>query len=246
MTTGTGEQAWTLSDTEVFARYGEAVVPDRAEQIATVCDLLAGIPVPWVLDLCCGEGRLAEEYLSRQPDGTVTVLDGSAEMLGMAAARLARFGGRVSQVRADIAGRDWRVPAGYGGVMTSLAVHHLDGAGKQELYRDLHGMLAPGGVFVMADLVEPAGPAAREIAASHWDQSVARTSQERFGGDEALRVFRETGWNYYRLPGPDPVDRPSSVAEHLTWLSAAGFTEVDLVWLRAGHAIFTAKRAAEA
>src|SRR5262249_8815614 len=153
----------------------DAVVPSRAEQIATVCDLLAGIPVPRVLDLCCGEARLSEEYLSRVPDGTVTVLDGSAEMLGLAAARLARFGGRVSQVRADIGDRGWRGPAGYGGVMTSLAVHHLDGAGKQELYRDLHGMLAPGGMFVMADLVEPTGPAAREIAASHWERSVART-----------------------------------------------------------------------
>jgi tRNA (cmo5U34)-methyltransferase len=244
MTSAPGEQAWTLSDTEVFAKYGDTVVPQRAEQIATVCDLLAGIPVPRVLDLCCGEGRLAEEYLSRVPDGEVTVLDGSAEMLELAAARLARFGGRVSQVRADIADTGWRTAGGYGGVMTSLAVHHLDAAGKQQLYRDLHAMLAPGGVFVMADLVEPTGPAAREIAASHWDRSVAATSQERFGSDEALRVFRETEWNYYLLPGPDPVDHPSSVAEHLTWLTEAGFTETDLVWLQAGHAIFTAKRAA--
>jgi tRNA (cmo5U34)-methyltransferase len=242
----TDEQAWTASDTEIFARYGDTVVPRRAEQIATVCDLLAGIPVPRVLDLCCGEGRLSEEYLSRAPEGQVTLLDGSAEMLELAAARLAGFGGRVSQVRADIADAGWRADGGYGGVMTSLAVHHLDGDGKRRLYRDLHAMLVPGGVFVMADLIEPAGPAAREIAAGHWDQAVAQASQEQFGSDEALRVFRETEWNYYRLPGPDPVDHPSSVAENLSWLSAAGFTDVDLVWLQAGHAIFTAKRAAAA
>ena len=57
-------------------------------------------------------------------------------------------------------------------------------------------------------------------------------------------MFEATEWNYYRQPGPDDFDMPSSVAEHLTWLREAGFTEVDLVWLYAGHAIFTARRAA--
>jgi tRNA (cmo5U34)-methyltransferase len=154
------DQAWTLSDTEAFARYGDALVPRRAEQVAVVCDLLRDIPEQHVLDLCCGEGLLAEEYLIRVPEGRVTLLDGSAEMLDLAGRRLSRFGGRHAAVRAGIADRSWRSGVRYGGVMTSLAVHHLDGPGKRDLYRDLHGMLAPGGVFVMADLVEPAGPAA--------------------------------------------------------------------------------------
>jgi len=43
-----------------------------------VCDLLSAIPAPFVLDLCCGEGRLSEEYLRRSPQARVTMLDGSA------------------------------------------------------------------------------------------------------------------------------------------------------------------------
>ena len=147
-------------------------------------------------------------------------------------------------MQADIASRDWRVAGRYGGVMTSLAVHHLDAEGKQQLYRDLHDLLPPGGLFVMADLIEPTGPVARKVAAQAWEQSVAEESQRLFGGDEALTAFRQTDWNYYRQPGPDDFDMPSSVAEHLTWLTAAGFTEVDLAWLYACHAIFTAKRPA--
>jgi tRNA (cmo5U34)-methyltransferase len=38
------------------------------------------------------------------------------------------------------------------------------------------------------------------------------------------------------------VDRPSSAAEHLDWLREAGFAEVDVAWMYAGHAIFTARR----
>jgi tRNA (cmo5U34)-methyltransferase len=236
--------AWTLSDTEVFTRYGDVCVPRRTEQAATVCDLLDGIPVPRVLDLCCGEGRLSQEYLRRHGDGTTVLLDGSAEMLAAASARLASYSGKVTAIRAGLADRDWRSGTGYGGVMTSLAVHHLDGPGKQALYRDLHAMLVPGGVFVMADLVEPATPAARRLAAEQWDEAVRLGSAELFGGDEAQVAFRETEWNYYRLPGRDPVDTPSSAAEHLDWLRAAGFTGVDVAWMYAGHAIFTATRPA--
>jgi tRNA (cmo5U34)-methyltransferase len=234
--------AWEPSDTELFRKYGDAFVPRRHEQMTAICDLLAPIPVPHVLDLCCGAGLLSEEYLRRGEDRRVTLLDSSAEMLELAGQRLRRFGDRVAAVRAAIESRDWRSGAEYGGVMSSLAVHHLDGPGKLALYRDIRHMLAPGGIFVMADLVEPASPVARDLAGDHWRDAVAAASADLYGGSEAMDAFERAEWNYYRLPGPDPVDKPSSVAEHLDWLRAAGFTAVDLVWAYAGHAIFTATR----
>lgn len=236
------DDTWQPSDTELFTTYGDAFVPRRAEQVRLVVDLLADLPHPHVLDLCCGEGLLSEEYLRRSPEGRVTLLDGDEEMLRKAGERLARLGAaeRHRSVRADIADRGWRTPgeAGpYGAVVTSLAVHHLDGDGKRRLYRDLHdSLLAPGGVFVMADLVEPTGPAARALAAAEWDRAVREVSAE------AAAAFEAAEWNYYRLPEPDGIDQPSSVAEHLAWLREAGFAEVDLVWLYAGHAIFHARR----
>jgi tRNA (cmo5U34)-methyltransferase len=244
MTQAPDPVTWSLSDTAVFVKYGDACVPRRAEQIAAVCDLLTDLPGRQVLDLCCGQGLLSQEYLRRHRDAEVTLLDGSAEMLNLAAERLAAFGGRPTVIQADIADRDWRTSGSYGAVMTSLAVHHLDAAGKRVLYQDIFGMLRPGGVFVMADLVEPAGATARKLAADTWEQAVARASQELFGGDEALTAFIETEWNYYRLPGPDGFDMPSSISEHLAWLAEAGFAEVDLAWMYAGHAIFTARRPA--
>jgi tRNA (cmo5U34)-methyltransferase len=47
-------------------------------------------------------------------------------------------------------------------------------------------------------------------------------------------------------PGPDPYDKPSSLPDHLGWLRETGFTEVDLAWLYACHAIVTARRRREA
>ncbi len=242
MTDTTPPQGWQLSDTEIFSKYGEVFVPRRDEQARAVCDLLRDIPVRHVLDLGCGEGRLSEAFLQRFRDARVTLLDDSAEMLDLAAGRLSRFAGRCDQIQANIKDQEWRRGTAYGGVMSSLAVHHLDGPEKQALYRDIHAMLAPGGVFVMVDLVEPAGPAARKLAADVWDEAVRRASQEAFGGDEAAKVFAEEAWNYYRLPGPDEVDKPSSVAEHLDWLRDARFEEADVAWLYAGHAVLTARK----
>jgi tRNA (cmo5U34)-methyltransferase len=243
--TDTTPEGWQLSDTEIFSKYGQVFVPRRHEQARTVCDLLSDIPVRHVLDLGCGEGRLSEEFLRRSGDARVTLLDDSAEMLGLAAARLSRFAGRHDQVRANLQDREWRQGT-YGGVMTSLAVHHLDGPEKQALYRDIHAMLAPGGVFVMVDLVEPAGPGLRRLAADFWDEAVHRASQEEFGGDEAEKVFAGEKWNYFRLPGPDEVDKPSSVAEHLDWLRAARFEEADVAWLYAGHAVLAGRKGGHA
>jgi tRNA (cmo5U34)-methyltransferase len=44
-------------------------------------------------------------------------------------------------------------------VASALCVHHLDGAEKAELFRRVRGGLAPGGRFVLADLVVPLDPA---------------------------------------------------------------------------------------
>ena len=40
-------------------------------------------------------------------------------------------------------------------VFTALAVHHLDGAGKAELFTRIAKLLADGGRFVLADVVPP-------------------------------------------------------------------------------------------
>ena len=43
---------------------------------------------------------------------------------------------------------------------TALCVHHLDGAGKADLFARVHAALAPGGLFALGDVVVPVDPAA--------------------------------------------------------------------------------------
>lgn len=241
MTSSETQSAWNLSDTELFLQFGDVFVPRRDEQIATACDLLRDLPAPRVLDICAGQGRLTEACLQAKSDAFVTLLDNCAGMLAAAQTRLKQFEGRYRLLEASIEDRSWRQPCSYNAVVSSLAVHHLDAQGKRALYRDVYNMLVPGGVFAMIDLVEAAGPITRRLYGTRWTEAVQSASLKH-GCEEAAAIFERTGWNYYRLTRPDPVDKPSSVAEHLNWLREAGFVGVDVAWMYAGHAVFAATK----
>ena len=86
---------WHEEDSETFIDYGRYFVPDRAIQLQTICDLIPPRFEPFqVLELCCGEGLLAEAILQQYAAATVYGLDGSPAMLARAQERLAAFDGR--------------------------------------------------------------------------------------------------------------------------------------------------------
>lgn len=236
--------SWAEQDSRVFIDYGRYFVPERAEQIRVICELLAPRPEPFrVLELCCGEGLLAHALLAQFSNCHVRALDGSPEMLTRAHAHLAPFTGRFTTQLFDLAARDWRTPAEpVHAVVSSLAIHHLDSAQKQELFRDIYQMLAAAGTFIIADVIEPAHERALAVAARAWDDAVRARALELDGNTAAFDFFARDGWNLYRHP--DPLDKPSRLFDQLQWLAAAGFTAVDVHWLKAGHALFSGQKAA--
>jgi hypothetical protein len=42
----------------------------------------------------------------------------------------------------------------------------------------------------------------------------------------------------YRYPDQDGIDKPSRLLDQLKWLEQAGFADVDVFWMQAGHALF--------
>ena len=123
-----------------------------------------------------------------------------------------------------------------------VAIHHLDGPQKQQLYKDIAGALAPGGVFVIADLVAPMTPEGVGVAAKAWDEAVRVQSLALDGDLRAFERFLADDWNYYSDPSPDPVDKPSPLYAQLKWLENAGLKDADVHWLKGGHAIFSARK----
>jgi tRNA (cmo5U34)-methyltransferase len=148
------------------------------------------------------------------------------------------FADRVTIDSFRLEDREWRraLPSNVRCVLASLVIHHLPGDGKRQLFRDLAATIQPDGVLLIADLVEPANGRVAEHFAKEWDTIVRQQSLDQLGNLSADTFFRDEHWNYYAYP--DPFDQPSRLVGQLDWLRAAGFSDVDCSWLRAGHAIF--------
>ena len=235
---------WTEDDSRLFIDEGAYYVPERELQIRVICDLIPATDGPVdLLELCPGEGLTTRALLERFPEARVHAFDGSPAMLESTRARAGAHAGRLTTRAFDLAAEGWRDPEmGCHGIVSSLAVHHLDGPGKRDLFADLYRMLAPGGVFVLADLTEPPRSEGTRVAADSWDEAVKERAQALDGSLEAFARFQADDWNYYRLPGPDPIDKPSALFDQLKWLEAAGFAAVDVHWMKAGHAIMSGIR----
>jgi len=238
---------WSEETSRLFMNYARYFVPERELQMRIITALLSALDGPaLILDLCCGEGLLDELILDTFPAFTLLGLDGSEEMLQQAWKRLARFGSRFSRKKFDLAGMDWRTPAlPPAAVVSSLAIHHLTGAQKQALFVDIFEMLAEKGLFIIADVIEHPDETGRRLAAEALDEYVRSRSLELDGNTNAFDFFQREGWNIFRQLGPEDIDKPSPLFDQLKWLEQAGFTQIDLAWMLAGHAIFSASKQAE-
>ena len=99
-------------------------------------------------------------------------------------------------------------------------------------------MVESGGVFVMADIIQPVTEQGIALAARAWDEAVRQRALRLDGSLKAYERFRQIEWNSFALSEPDPVDKMSPLFDQLKWLGQAGFKDIDVYWVKAGHAIF--------
>ena len=234
------ENRWDEALSEEFIDYGRYFVPDREGQIEIIVDLLPKLEAPLrIIELCCGEGLLAEAILDRYPESTLLGFDGSQAMLNRAGERLKRFGNRFRASLFNLADLGWRTLDGpFQAVVTSLAVHHLTGQDKAVLFSDVYKMISPGGAFLIADILDPVHPQSKALAASAYDRIVEQRARALDGDTRAFDFFQREGWNIFHYLDPDDIDKPSPLFDQLKWLEDAGFRDVDVFWVQAGHAVF--------
>lgn len=120
--------------------------PDLQEQTAAAA---RDLPARTILELGIGTGETATRIVAAHPDARLTAIDSSEEMLDRARSVVPHADLRLARLEDPLPDGPFDL------VVSALAVHHLDGPGKQDLFRRVAGALAPGGTFVLADVVVP-------------------------------------------------------------------------------------------
>ncbi len=156
--------AWGEDESKIFVEYGRAMVPGREEIERTILDLIpSGPDDPFSgVEIGTGAGWLSAAVLREFPKARMVGLDGSPEMLKTAAERLTPYGDRAELRRFRLEDPSWTDGLPTVRVfLSSLVLHHLDGAGKRDLFGRLFDRLEPGGALLFADVMEPRTERAR-------------------------------------------------------------------------------------
>lgn len=129
-------------------------VPEYArlqdEAAAASADLA---PVRRILDLGTGTGETAHRVLARHPGAQLVGVDSSPAMLAQARMLLPDADLRVARLEDPLPDGPFDL------VVSALAVHHLSGPEKANLFARVATALRPGGRLVLADVVVPDDPA---------------------------------------------------------------------------------------
>ena len=127
-------------------------IPGYEDLQAEAARATEGVRARRILELGVGTGETARRVLERHPGAHLTGIDVSPEMLEEARGHLPGADLRVARLEDPL-------PAGpFDLVVSTLAVHHLDAAGKADLFGRIAAVLVPGGRFVLADVVVPERP----------------------------------------------------------------------------------------
>ncbi|MEL7464469.1 MAG: class I SAM-dependent methyltransferase [Pseudomonadota bacterium] len=165
------------------------------------------------LDLGAGTGLMTAIMLGSIAPESVVLFDRSAEMLARAAAIPAN-GAVIRTVVGDMPEvlGDGIEAGDFDAIWSSLAIHHLDGAGKRALFARLHDLLAPDGVFINADQSLGRTPTQETSYRANWLTEVRRLGAPEADIEKALERMKE--------------DRMDPLDDQLRWLEDAGFEDV--------------------
>ncbi|NGZ05986.1 MAG: class I SAM-dependent methyltransferase [Magnetococcales bacterium] len=164
-----------------------------------------------LLDLGAGTGLLAEMVLAACPEVSITLMDVAPDMLQRAQERLAHQHRSIVYRIGDYATEPLGGP--YAAVVSALSIHHVEGTGKFEVFRNIFKALQPGGIFINADQVMGAQPNIERRYRENWLQRVcaAGTSAATLAAAQERML----------------ADRMSTLADQLEWMQTVGFTDVN-------------------
>jgi cyclopropane fatty-acyl-phospholipid synthase-like methyltransferase len=216
--------AWQSPElTRNFLTGIRGILPLASEQLDVMLYVIRhALPdVTRILDVGSGSGVLSKVLLNRYPSAYTTLVDFSEPML--AAARE-----QFTEHQAAIYNRDLTTPAWldavqgnapFDVVVSGYAIHHLTHERKQALYREIFGLLRPGGMFINVEHIASTDAWVEDL----FNRSVADGiyASETMRGDATYEAILD------RLSHQDDGDICATVEDQCAWLRDIGFEHVD-------------------
>lgn len=172
-----------------------------------------------ILDLGCGDGFFVQELLKSFSPASVTLVDGSAEMLEAAKKRLEEKV-QIHFIHANfqelLAAKS--LNENFDFIYSSLAIHHLPFEEKKQLYAYIYKLLSPGGCFVHYDVVVPPSKKIEKWYLSLWREWILEHP-----ATEMRAKLRGIPDQYKE----NTDNMPDTLKSQMEALDDIGFTEVD-------------------
>ncbi|MEP6813119.1 MAG: class I SAM-dependent methyltransferase [Actinomycetota bacterium] len=170
---------------DTYADMVAAEIPGYDELQAAVATATAGLPARTILELGTGTGETALRVLALHPDAAWTGIDASGPMVTRARERLPRANLRVARFS------DPLPPGPFDLAVSVLAVHHLDGDAKRDLFTRVAQITD---LFVLGDVVVPERPEDAVIELDAYDLPSSAADQvawlENVGFDVRVTPIR--------------------------------------------------------
>ena len=203
-------------------------VPRYDEMLDRLVDYLPG-EASRVLELGCGTGNLTLRLPARVSAASLTLVDGSAEMVSLTRLRLrsARTLGAEPDQFITARFEDLELPPGsFDLVVSSISLHHVEEKGS--LYGRIRAMLRSGGYFCFADQIRGTPESHHQLNWRRWLDFCAEPGNCSPEDIASLLGHAAAHDHYTTLP------------DHFALLERAGFSEIDCVWRNLMWGIVTA------
>ena len=190
-----------------------------------------------VLDLGCGDGLFLQELTKSFKPSKVTLMDGSAEMLGAAKKRLSGQND-ISFIQASFQELLTNDPLNenFDFIYSSLAIHHLPFDEKKKLYAYIYKHLSFSGWFIHYDVALPPSEKLEKWYLSFWREWIKS------------HPFKEKQEQLLEIPGQykgNPDNMPDTLGSQLEILKDIGFCNVDCFYKYGIFSLFGGSKGAD-
>jgi tRNA (cmo5U34)-methyltransferase len=193
-------------------------VPRYDEMIARLLEYLP-VDAKQVLELGSGTGNLSLRLTEALPLATLTLVDGSSEMIDLVRSRIevskSRASRRTNYVVAKFEELDLP-PRSFDLVVSSISLHHVQD--KASLYARIRSVMSDGGRFCFADQIRGEPESNHRVNWERWLDFCRERGH--CTSDEIESLLQHAAAH----------DHYTTLSEHSALFAAAGFSEVDCVW----------------